>query len=283
MNTKIPKYNFNNPRHVAFEITTLQSIYRKSKSKLHLPHRQGFYALFYFTNTYGKHIIDFKTYDIKKGSLFLISDEQVHYFRNIEKTTGKVVLFTNAFLDNDVLIEQLFNRQINLPVLSLRPEVDSELQILLNQLEKNYTSDKENKNDIIKRYLEILLLEINHNSEGNTLLNTIDYQRFIKFKNDLKHYFAHEKSVRFYAENQLISTKTLNLAVRKMIDKSAKQLIDEYRVLLAKRLLANTHLTTAQISFQLGFDEPTNFTKFFKRVEGLSPIRFQKGLKNTVL
>ncbi|HBK71092.1 MAG TPA: hypothetical protein DDZ39_05440 [Flavobacteriaceae bacterium] len=86
----------------------MPAIYKKSKSKLSTPHRQEFYGLFYFTNSYGKHFIDFKEYDIKKGSVFFISNEQIHYFKNIEKTEGNVILFTNSFLENHFLIEQMF-------------------------------------------------------------------------------------------------------------------------------------------------------------------------------
>ncbi len=60
------------------------------------------------------------TTSIKKGDVYLISNEQVHYFQNIEKTKGKIILFTNAFLENDLLIEQVFEQNINNPIFRLR-------------------------------------------------------------------------------------------------------------------------------------------------------------------
>lgn len=281
MKKRIPKYNFNKTLNIEFEITTINSIYQKSKSKFTKPHRQNFFGLFYFTNSYGKHIVDFKEYAIKEGDVFLISNEQVHYFQNIEKTNGKIILFTNAFLGNDFLIEQIFEQNISNPILSLNTELLVNLNALISQIEYVFASNKKFKTVILRKYLEILLFELNQIQQDNPLMNDINYQRFIQFKKDLKKNYKKQKSVKYYAAKQFISTKTLNIAIRKTIDKSAKQFINEYIVLLAKRMLINTNSTSAEIAYELGFLEPTNFAKFFKNIEGISPALFQKEQKNS--
>jgi len=98
----------------------------------------------------------------------------------------------------------------------------------------------------------------------------------LQFKKDLKEHFNKEKAVKFYADKQFISTKTLNIATREIINQSTKQYISEYIVLLAKRMLTSTSFTTTEIAYELGFDEPTNFTKFFKKKEKVTPVMFQK-------
>jgi AraC-like DNA-binding protein len=59
---------------------------------------------------------------------------------------------------------------------------------------------------------------------------------------------------------------------------TAKRVIVERIVLEAKRLLARSALTVAAISHQLGFDEPTNFVKYFKRETGTTPAQFRAQL-----
>jgi len=273
---KIPQYSFNNPQNIEFELTSLTSIYEKSKQKLHIPHRQDFYGLFYFTNSHGKHFVDFNEYKINKGDVFLISNEQIHYFKNIEKTKGKIILFTSTFLDNDYLIDQVFETVIYSPFLSLNTEQQKYFDTIITQIETVFTSNKKMKSKILKNYLEIVLYEIYQFNQESSLTKNTNYLRFISFKKDLKKYFHKHRKVIFYAKKQNVSSKTLNLAIREIVDKSAKQFINEYIILLAKRLLINTSFTSSEIAYELGFDEPTNFTKFFKKLENKSPSMFRK-------
>lgn len=53
----------------------------------------------------------------------------------------------------------------------------------------------------------------------------------------------------------------------------------EQRVLEeAKRMLSETDKPIHEISYLLTFNEPTNFTKFFKSFEGVTPRQFRKQL-----
>jgi len=279
VNKKIPKYKFKNAEKLEFELTSIASIFKKSKSKLYIPHRQDFYGLFYFTNSKGSHFVDFKEYEIQEGHIFLISNEQIHFFKNIEKTEGKIILFTSSFLDNDYLIDQVFETAIFNPFLFLNKEQRNYFDTLINQIKRIYVSDKKIKSEILKKYLEIILLEILQSNQETLNLKNNNYLRFLAFKKDIKDNFKSQKKVKFYANKQNISPKTLNLAVRQTVDKSAKQFINEYVILSAKRLLINSNLTSSEIAYELGFDEPTNFTKFFKKAEKISPTMFRKAHK----
>ena len=56
---------------------------------------------------------------------------------------------------------------------------------------------------------------------------------------------------------------------------SAKAFLVSRIVLEAKRLLAHTLLPVSTIGDQLGFDEATNFVKFFRRETALTPGAFR--------
>ena len=61
------------------------------------------------------------------------------------------------------------------------------------------------------------------------------------------------------------------------IMKSITEYIAEQRIMYAKQLLIRYDLLTiAEISNMCGFDEPTHFTRFFKRLTGITPIEFRK-------
>jgi AraC-like DNA-binding protein len=83
------------------------------------------------------------------------------------------------------------------------------------------------------------------------------------------------RRVEDYAELLGCSVRTLTRASLAATGRSAKQLIDERVALEAKRLLATTDLPVADVGRLLGFDEPTNFGRFFAREAGLTPGGFR--------
>ena len=87
--------------------------------------------------------------------------------------------------------------------------------------------------------------------------------------------FDRSHLVSTYARSLGCSSRSLNRACRAAADLSAKEVIVARVVLEAKRLLAHADDPVAAISHRLGFDEPTNFTKFFKRDTGTTPARFR--------
>ncbi len=275
MKREIPKYDFKPTAPIEIEVTSLSAIYQASRAKLIIPHRQNFYGIFYFLNSHGKHFIDFREHAIKKGEIHLISNEQVHYFKDIKNSRGEVLFFTPDFLKND-LPEQFFDQITDSPILSPERATRSEVELLFQQIKKTIATSNRNKIRILQKYLEIILLELSPLLNSGLQAKDKHQLRFLQFKRDLKAFYRDEKSTGFYAQKQFISTKTLNLAVHKSSGKSTKQFINDYVLLCAKRLLVNSQYGTSEIAYALGFDEPTNFVKFFKQREGLTPLQFRK-------
>jgi len=62
---------------------------------------------------------------------------------------------------------------------------------------------------------------------------------------------------------------------RQVLNKTAKEFIEEQVILEAQRLLAQGQLPIKEIAYQLGFSEPTNMVKFFKKHTQTSPAIFR--------
>jgi AraC-like DNA-binding protein len=104
---------------------------------------------------------------------------------------------------------------------------------------------------------------------------SVDAKLVTRFKELLDEGFAKSKKVSDYAERLKITEKRLTLATTKIASKSPKQMIDERILLEAKRLLSYTTQSVKEIAFALGFDEPTNFNKYFRKHVGSSPVEFR--------
>lgn len=84
------------------------------------------------------------------------------------------------------------------------------------------------------------------------------------------------RQVQEYAEQLGVSPNYLNVLVRKHWGKSALSLINERVILEIKRKLLRTEKGISEIAYELGFDELSYFSRFFKRHTGMTPVAFRE-------
>ena len=87
-------------------------------------------------------------------------------------------------------------------------------------------------------------------------------------------HYASSREVTWYARLPGYSPRTLSRATHEAVGRSAKQFIDDRVVLEAKRLLAHADITVAECARRTGFDDPANFSTFFRARAGLAPGAF---------
>jgi len=90
-----------------------------------------------------------------------------------------------------------------------------------------------------------------------------------------KHYQQYG-SVAQYAAQIGITPAHLNVLCREQVGQSALSLIHQRRLLEAKRMLVYTAMNIHTISDALAFNNPAYFTRFFRRLTGLSPREFRE-------
>jgi len=96
-----------------------------------------------------------------------------------------------------------------------------------------------------------------------------------KFNLLVEAHFRAEHSVSFYAQQLFKSPKTLSNLFGIYNHKTPSQVIQERILIEAKRLLCYTEKTVTQITFDLGFEDVSYFSNFFKKHTLLSPVEFR--------
>ncbi len=99
------------------------------------------------------------------------------------------------------------------------------------------------------------------------------FQRFIAAVN--KHCLR-EHNIKFYAAEQFITPRYLSSLVKQQSGLTAKEWIDKAIVTQAKVLLKSTDLQAAQIAVRLHFANASFFSKFFKRLTGMTPQEYRE-------
>jgi AraC-like DNA-binding protein len=130
---------------------------------------------------------------------------------------------------------------------------------------------------LLRHQLAALLLRVRvldgaHDDTGN-----VESRTFERFRRRLEEGYPHSRRVEDYAAELGCSVRTLTRACLAITGRTAKQVVDDRVALQARRLLAATDLSVAEVGRSLGFGEPTNFGRFFHRETGLSPGHFRGG------
>ena len=282
----IREVRFHNPRLQSLGLDTLTVSQLRGKCPPEYfarPERLEFYQLIHFTGGKGSHQVDFRSYQIRRGTLIVAQPKQVQQFHLNPSLKGRLLLMDPVFLDASRQNETApsldmtgWPAWLELPAW-LDEDVMRAFDIVARET-SGYQGDA-----LTARFLQhiilALLLEIQrfalearpgNNQHPSHLSNVMRL-----LKGEVETNFHRERSVRFYARRLGYSEKTLTRACIASQGRTAKELIDERVALEAKRLLAHSRSSSVEIGCQLGFSEATNFVKFFKRVTRVTPSTFR--------
>jgi len=285
MATDIKKYNFKPGLPQELEIVDLANLYARSKAIITATHRAGFYHIIWFQQGSPTHWVDFKPKKIKPNTLLFLNKDVVQRFDNKVKYEGKAILFTDGFfcksetdtkfLRNSILFNDLFT------VSEIQVQKQSKIfEELLQQMTEELQNIKDNlQADILQNLLHNFLLQAEREKRKQNFTEIkkgADLDYVILFKDLLEINYKSKKQVSFYTKEILITEKRLNKATTKVLGKTPKELIDDRIMLEAKRILAHTSESVKEIGYDLGFVEPTNFIKYFKKHSKLTPTEFRE-------
>lgn len=258
---------------------------RGSKEKVQATHRYDFLALVCITQGVCTQVVDFKPISCVPGSLLVLRPEQAHNYGQDEDWDGWNVLFRPEF----VLPVSMPSRDVKLAVdLDRMPEhivlSGSDLRTvtdLIQQMREDARVDApiDDIHALLRHQLHALLarLIILHGRQrAHDPVISPALQRFKRFQQLVEQRFARWHQVADYANQLGYTEKSLSRAVNAAMGMTAKAFIAARVNLEAKRLLVHTDLTIASIAEKLGFEEATNFSKFFKREAGCAPAEFRQ-------
>ena len=281
--------NRQNP-NAEFDFIRLEDLYVR-KNLGHSPfelHLVEFYIILLIEDGEGIHTVDFSEYVINKGSLVTIRKDQIHKFSNNPDLKGSILLFTDEFLISyleklEALKSlQLFNEFLGIQKIQLEEVEMAEISKLTSRIRTEYFEVNDTySQEIIRSELHILLTRLYRiKSRNKQIIEHRKYlEPFIGFQNLVESNASNYLHVKEYAALMGVSTKTLNTICRNIVNKSAKEFIDDIYTKQIKRLLINTELSIKEIAYASGFEETTNFYKYFRRKTELTPEQFRNNFR----
>lgn len=280
---------YESPNHtdasIHFGISKMETSFAKRNGEPDQPHRHNYYTVLITKKATGQHFIDFNEYQLGENQIYFISPGQVHQIIEKQPSKGYSIVFSNEFLVRNIIpvcfIEDLnlFNDFGDSPPLQLNNKEMEKVVNYANEIYEIFNSKVSFKDDAIGALLKLILIQCNnicslpkrhiHSVDGkNSLLSN--------FKNLINEKHKEWHNTTEYAQELNISPDHLNRVVKSLTGKTAKEHIQSRIIVAAKRMLFFTDLSSKEISFELGFSEPANFSAFFKNNVGISPIHFKE-------
>lgn len=87
--------------------------------------------------------------------------------------------------------------------------------------------------------------------------------------------------IRDFAEELHIHPTHFSNTIKLTTGKSPCDFVEDKLMAEARRMLSESAMPINEIALRLTFEDPTNFTKFFKRFAGLTPRQFRKSLQES--
>ncbi|MEH0468250.1 AraC family transcriptional regulator [Streptomyces sp. B21-097] len=283
----VPLYGFQPPVGTPYglEVSTVEDFFAQHDDWPWNPPRPGratFHYLIAVTEGELRHDVDHVTRTVAPGQWLWVRPGHAQCWHPPGAARGPFVLFEPDVLRPDVarLLAPLTAHEAP-AVLSPHPDDTAWLQQTALQLLDEHRALGRRPLDVhhaLRRsLLESLLLRLADAPEvttADTSAGTSRGDTYRRFVDALELHFRELHRAADYAESLGCSVRTLSRAARDATGRGVRELIDERRLLEARRLLGSARWDARSVAVHLGFADPSNFGRFFRERTGLTPAAF---------
>ena len=249
----------------------------------------NFYKISYKLNQQGRMGYGQGYYDFDEGGMVFTAPNQLITIPNEAVYEGFSLLFHPDFIRNYPLGQKIkqygfFSYDTN-EALHLSEKERQQIFTVIESIkdELNNAIDAFSQ-DLIVSYIEVLLNYSNRFYKRQFITRkSVNHDLLTGMEDLLNSYFDKEDglqkglpTVEFLADNLHVSPRYLSDMLRSLTGQNAQQHIHEKLIEKAKEYLMSTHLSVAEIAYQLGFEHPQSFNKLFKRKTSLTPVEFKQ-------
>jgi AraC-like DNA-binding protein len=240
------------------------------------PHRHSFHEIVYVTHGTGTHVVDLAAHRLRPPQLFAVAPGQVHHWHDVHGLDGWVVVFTDDALHQHPEDRRALTALASAPGLRPAPRDAAGLRSLLAVMAHEYTERRAGFTTVLAALLHVLVVRALRIAPPHPATAAQPAPGVAdRFGRLLTDGAGIEPTVRAYAARLGVSTSHLTEAVKASTGEPPGRLIRRAQALEARRLLARTALSVAQVAHAVGFADPAYFCRFFRREVGLTPGRFR--------
>ena len=269
---------------IGVELMTLSELHARVSAKLLFQtERVAFYMLLVATRGRGQHLVDFERLALRTGDVVFVRPGQVQQWQPKGGWEADLLLIDPAVVQpTPSAPDQGPLALLRLEDWPVRFHMDAHglaawtsLAAMLRR-ELDRPALDQLSAAIAHQLLACLMLGISRSATGRLAAQSAQATLVRRLHRELEGLIGTRPSVALLAGRLGVSASTLARACRDALGHSAKEEVDRRVALEAQRLLVHSTSTSVVIGERLGFSEPTNFVKFFRRRTGTTPEAFRQ-------
>jgi len=236
----------------------------------------------------GKNIIHYadRSYETE-GPILFFGNPHIPYSWEIVSSTyiGYACLFKDDFLKLSQRSESLQNSPLfkigGTPILELNNDQTEFVITLFKKMIVEQDTAYQFKDELIRNYINLLIHEAlkiqpsekysRHKNASSRITSVFLDLLERQFPIEHSEHPLQLKTAQDFARNLSMHVNHLNRAVKEVTGKPTTAHIGERIIIEAKALLQHTDWTVAEIAYSLGFEYPTYFNNYFKKITGTVP------------
>lgn len=248
-----------------------------------VPHRLDSYSITLLLRGRVTVSIDFEKHVVEGPAIISMAPQQVHQYENFENAEMIQMSFGKDFLFHEVqgwmaCWECMFGHV----VMGLDESNADQLHMYARLMLEEFERDHVQQDNILRNLLSAFIMSCGRmRGQGDVVMQMDSNQNKLvyQFKSQVDVNFREKTQVAQYADMLYVTPGHLNDVIKSTVGKTAKQVIDEKRVMEAKRLLFWGTQNMKEIAWQLNFEDDAYFNRFFKKHTGLTPSFFQRTIR----
>ena len=255
------------------------SLEHKNKAYLKSDRRPDFFEIIWIKDEQPKVADDENAYSLQSDWMYLMPPGRHQQLTKIGKK-GLLIGFDKSVLDYEVSeftldVLKLFTKQGDFSTLLVEKELADTLDLIAHLIGEEYRSPTKSFL-LLRTYLKVFLLKLISQKNQRFTVPDLNEKRVYQFFLLLENHFREEKQVGFYAEKLSITSKRLNQVLKEKTGKSISTLLHERLIREAKHELFVSERSIKEIALELGFEDRSYFSRFFKRMTGQTPETFHQ-------
>jgi len=239
-----------------------------------------FYRISFKTNYINSDLPEFDPKAPKPiTAVFFNSPGKLYDWNLTDKFEGYYLQLSKELIDKNRYLFQNFLEYGYHEALFLTKQEENEIILLYENLIQKHKDNSLNQN-VLLAYVNLILNLVESFYKRQFATETKKYNYIVsEFQQLLREYYNEQikgiPTVQYFADKMKLTPNYLGDVLKTYTHKSAIETIHEFITNKAKKKLLETNLTSTEIAFELGFDYPNYFSKFFKKQTMLTPKRFR--------
>lgn len=249
------------------------------------PFRTAYHAFLLIENGSGSYTIDGQTFPLGPGAYYFTNPGHVKSFAMNETVRGYILCFTDRYLQGhfagELGREFSFLYDQTTPVMQPNKLNFARLLAHCRMLLDVYNQSSPFQPQLFAHQTIALLMltkellldgpgVVSANSRAEEIV--ADFQRLLNAEVLASRKGGKLSSVTEFAQQLFVHPSYFSQVVKEVSGYSPRQLIEERIFTEAVSLLKSSDYSVAQIAAQLGYDDASNFSRFFKRKAGTTQI-----------